>query len=132
MAKAGRKSKAPRRWTQAEREREARAAAAWAVSGGPSQHELPFDDPHRQFLDRVRYEMIYNAVMAKPPTAKKRKDGYKIRLVKRALPKLYPPKGRVPVGVSITTVRYRLEHECELKVGWDTVDRVVKAQRQSR
>ena len=79
MAKAARKVKLSKRQIEAYRERDARAAAAWAVfSGGPSQAGLPFDDPHKQFMDRVRYDAIYSAYMADPPVASK-DDGPEIR-----------------------------------------------------
>jgi hypothetical protein len=91
-----------RRRTKAERERDARAAAAWATfSGGSRQGELA-DDPNKWLRDSARYETIYNAFTAEAPIERAK---FQVDRVKRVLPKCFPTGTD---GISTTAVRAKV------------------------
>lgn len=137
MARGRRKSKPSKRELEAAhaaetRERNARAAAAWATASfAPAQAALA-DDPNKWYRDFVRAEVMRSAFLgdpapqpdkSKPKRAKRKPDGPAIRRVKQALSELYPPDGRVPDHVPTEKVCARIEAECGWEASWDSVAR---------
>jgi len=60
------------------------------------------------------------------PKKKRRRNQPKLTHIKKELPKLYPPRGRVPDSVSVETVRQRLKAECNVDASWDSTARALR------
>jgi len=63
------------------------------------------------------------------PKKKRRHDRPQVARIKKELPKLYPPRGRVPETVSVETVKQRLISECDVNASWDTTARAIGRRR---
>jgi hypothetical protein len=70
-------------------------------------------------------KLAISAVRRQADKSAKPKGGRKFRAVLGALPKLYPPAGKVPDSVSTKTVQQEIIVELGYDVHWSTVNRAL-------